>query len=357
MSHVKKYDVVAICAPCIELNMQVDDEHIDYHGFKKGLTNPVDEKKLAALIKGVKGLTKAPGGPGANVATGIALRGGTSALIGKIANDEHGAFLTTRLRSNGVYYAPALSLGTADITTCVMVLTTPDKERTFAFTGSSAYNITPEDIDAAQTETALISQARIAYFDSYLWLSESGKKTVHHAAAVAKKSGSKIALALNDADIVAQNRVDFLVLATTHADILLGDRKEFMSLFGTSTLNETVAAVIASGCIAAITDAAHGVHIIENEKSTHIAAKKVSYIVDTCGAGDQFAAGFLYGLVQGKSAVESGSIGTAWAAEVLQHIGAEPKVGKNAPQLSLFPQKDLPLADEAYLQEGCGGRA
>ena len=322
---MKKYDVVALSAACVDINILAEESHIDAHGLKKGLTNSIPSEKLSALMKGKEILTKTPGSPGANVVMGIALRGGSAALIGKIANDPHGNFFTGRIRSHGIDYTPVVYDNAEATTTCVLVLTTPDRERTFAFSGNSGLHLSPEDIDRQ-----LLEQAKITYCDSYLWLSTSGKEAVHHAADEAKKSGSKVALALNDADIVARNQPEILALAKSHAHILVGSQNEFMTLLNTETLEDTIAALSALGCTAAMTAGSAGAYIIEDGKSVHVPARKVEKIVDTNGAGDQFAAGFLYGLAQGKSAKESGEIGTHWAADIIQHSGSEPKIGKNA---------------------------
>lgn len=325
MASARKYDVVSFSAASVDINILAEDSHLENYGLPKGLSSPIGTGRLAEILENARDITKTPGSPGANVAMGIALRGGSAAMVGKIANDDHGNLISSRLRSHGVDYTPVFPADDQVITTCVVSLTTPDKERTFAFAGAAAYQLAPEDIDHT-----LIGEAKIAYFDSYLWLSETGQDTVHQAAQAARESGCKVALALNDAALVARNRDKFQTLASSCADILLGDRNEFMAFFGTKTLEETLQAAVDLGCTASITAGAAGAYVVENGKCVHIPVRKVVKIVDTCGAGDQFAAGFLYGLAQGKTAEESGHIGAQWAADVIQHSGAEPRVGKNA---------------------------
>lgn len=326
MIRKKKFDILAFGAACVDINMTVEEGCVESHGLQKGLSLIIEDKKVEALINTGTDVIKTPGGPGANVAMGISLRGGSAAMISKVANDDHGVFFTQRIQSHGIDYMPVISADENASTTCVVVLTTPDKERSFASTNGASYTITPEDVDLT-----LINQAEIVYFDSYLWLSSSGIDTVHHAAAETKKSGGRVAMALNDAGLIARNRLAFLALTISHTDILLGDQREFMALFGTATLEETVASIKSLKLTASITAGASGAYVVENGTSTHIPAQKIKEIVDTCGAGDQFAAGFLYGLAQGKSVVESGLIGAQWAADIIQHRGAEPKIGKNAP--------------------------
>lgn len=322
----KVYDVVALSALCVDIQAAVPDSEIERHGLKKGLTNLVSSDTARAIELGDDAI-RTPGGPGGNVAGGIGLRGGKVALIGKIANDDAGAFLTERLNKHDVDFTPVISTNPQTATNAVMVLTTPDRERSFAFASGAAYELSPEDID----ET-LIKQAKITYLDSYLWLSDSGQDAVAHAAALAKQSGGKVAMALNDAALVARHQEKYLALAAAHADILVGDRKEFMSLFAVSTFEEAAAKASAHGFTAAITAGAKGADVIENGIITHVPARKVDNLVDTNGAGDQFAAGFIYGLAQGKTAADSAAQGALWASDVIQHRGAEPQVGKNAPK-------------------------
>jgi len=322
----KTYDVVALSAICVDIQLKAPDEHLSAHGVKKGLTNLVTPQTVADIVSG-HNPNITPGSPGANVVAGVALRGGNAALIGKIANDDNGNFFKTRVQNNGIVYTPLLSANDATNTTAVLVVTTPDKERTFAFAAGAGMELAPEDVDAK-----LIAASKITYLDSYLWLTPNGKDAVHHAAELAKQSGGLVALALNDAGVVGRNQQAFLALALSHADILVGDQKEFATLFGTATLDETMDAIKASGKTASMTMGAKGAYVFENGTAAHVPANKIdpAKIVDTNGAGDQFAAGFIYGLASGKSIVDAGKQGADWATDIIQHMGAEPKVGKNA---------------------------
>jgi len=319
----KTFDVVALSALCVDIQSAVPDTELEKHGLAKGLSNPVPPETVHA-IRLADDAIKTPGSPGGNVAGGIALRGGKAALIGKIGIDSHGVFLTERLQKHDVAFTPVIA-GDGTATSSVLVLTTPDKERSFAFSNGAGLKLSPEDIDEN-----LIKQAKITYLDSYLWLSDTGQDAVHHAAALAKKNDGKVAMALNDKALVGKHRERYLTLAETHADILVGDGKEFMTLFETKTIEETLDKLAKGGFTAALTVGAKGAYVVENGTIAHVPANKVAHIIDTNGAGDQFAAGFLYGLAQGKSAAQSGAIGAAWASDIIQHRGAEPRIGKNA---------------------------
>lgn len=324
MNSSKKFDVVALSALCVDAQVRGDDELLERHKLVKAVSNDVGAEALKRITADPD-LPKTAGSPGANIAMGIALRGGNAALIGKIANDPLGEFFAARVQSFGVDYTAVLSEGTDTGTTFIMVVTTPDKERTFACYNGAGLMLAPEDVDAGA-----IGNSKITYLDSYLWLSESGRETVWHAAGLAKQSDSLVALSLNDRHIVEKNREEFFDLATTHADILVGDLKEFGALFGTTTLEETAAEVGKYGLIATITAGAKGAYVVEDGVMTHVPAQKIEQVVDTSGAGDAFAAGFLYSLSQGKNAPDAASVGSSWAAAIIQHFGAEPKIGKNA---------------------------
>ena len=334
MDSSRKFDVVAIGALCVDAQVIGDDALLERYSLTKAASNDIGAEVLKYAAD--DGMPKTAGGPATNIAAGIALRGGNAALVGKVAGDDLGSFFTSRVQSFGIDYTAVLAEDKAVGTTFIMVVTTPDKERTFACYNGAGLAMQPEDVDHA-----LVSNAKITYLDSYLWLSETGRETVHHAAEMAKQSGSLVALSLNDRGIVAKNREAFLALATSHADILLGDMKEFGALFGTATLEDTVAEINKLGKTASITAGAKGAYVVENGVMTHVPANKVDKIVDTSGAGDAFAAGFLYGLSQGQPAPEAATVGAGWASAIIQHFGAEPKIGKNAPAAASGPKPSL----------------
>ena len=329
----KHYDIVAVSAICVDIRIESTDEVLEKHGLKKGLSTPVSAKKLQEILSSGGENLRLPGSAGGNVAAGIALRDGKAAMIGKIANDNDGKFFADRAKAHGIDYTPVLSTNKDTPTTCVAALITPDKERSFAFVSGAGTELAPEDVDHK-----LIVKAKITYLDSYLWLTETGKDTVHHAVGLARDHGSKVAIALNGANVVEQHQAAFRALIKK-GDILVGDQQEFASLLGTKTFEETVQELHKLGVTASITAGAKGAYIVDAGQQHFIPSNKVEKIVDTNGAGDQFAAGFLYGLASGKSVVEAGRQGASWAAAVIQHAGSVPRIGKNAPQAKTSAQK------------------
>jgi sugar/nucleoside kinase (ribokinase family) len=332
MAAAKQYDIVALTAICVDIRIESTDEALKEYGVVKGDSTVVGADIFKKILTGHEN-DRAAGSAGGNVAAGIALRGGQSAIIGKIANDANGAFFAKRVAQNDIHYEPVYSANKSTATTAVAALITPDKERSFAFLPGAGAELTPEEVEG---QRGLIANAKITYLDSYLWLSESGKAAVHHATDLARESGSRVAVALNSASVVAQNQAGFLALIKK-GDILVGDKQEFANLLGMETFEETKAldALRKLGVTASITAGAAGAFVFdggEHSKLEFVPSLKIpkEKIADTNGAGDQFAAGFIYGLANGKNVVEAGKQATTWAAAVIQHAGAEPRVGKNA---------------------------
>lgn len=321
MKKEKIYDVVAIGSLTVDLQMEAPDSHLEAHGIEKSLSNIITRDRQNA-ITGAESVRRTAGGPASNVAMGIAAHGGSAALAGKIGNDDHGQFFKTRMEAHGVHFTPLLPADSTP-TTSILVLMTPDRERTFAAVLGAGVQMAPEDVDRN-----LIEKAKIVYLDSYLWMSDAGRETVHHAAAVAKQSGAKVAIGINDAKVVEKNREAFLALIAAHGDIILGDRREFMTLFNVQTLEEGFEKAQALGITASVTAGGKGAYAVENGTVAHIGTRKVDKIVDTNGAGDQYAAGFLYGIAQGLGAAEAGHLGAQWASEIIQKVGAEPEIRK-----------------------------
>lgn len=331
----KLYDVVALCSAAVDIQMPSHDERLSSFGLKKGLSNSVTAEQQAAILNN-QSFAQSPGSAGGNVAMGIALHNGKSGLIGKVANDNAGAFFTERVQSHGVNFMPSLC---DDLpTTSILVLTTPDAERTFAVVNGAGSALSPEDVDAG-----LISAAKITYIDSYLWATNQGEETIRHSAQLAKLSEGRLAIALNDVNITRQYRDKIMSLICDSSSILVGDEKELQALLNTSNAEETTKAILSLGCTAAFTQGKNGAYVTDGSHGFfHVPAHKVDNVIDTSGAGDQFAAGFLYGLAQGKTVVASAQMGTDWAAAVIQHMGAEPQTQKNLPASSQNQPRPTP---------------
>ncbi len=332
----KPHDVAALATMAVDIQLRVEEDYLSQHTLQKGLNNDITSDQMARMIAG-KDLVRSPGGAGGNVVTGIAIRGGKSALIGKIANDNDGRFFAERVCGHGVSFFP--SIDPDHPTTSILVMTTPDAERTFAVLRGAGSHIQPEDVD-----THAIASAKVCYIDSYIWPAPHGEDVIRHAAAIAKDSGSVLAIALNDVNITREFRSKMLGLISAQPCIIVGDQNELMTLLDTRTLEETYDAVKALGCITAFTHGKHGAYVTDGTHPfVHVPALIVKNVVDTSGAGDQFAAGFLYGLCQGKDPVDSALIGHTWASAVIQHMGAEPQLSGNGPSNSQNHKQNFQL--------------
>ena len=323
MSHTK-YGVVAVGNALVDVLSQVSEEFIATqnadHGMEKGAMTLVEEARAVELYSQMPKSLETSGGSAANTMAGFASFGGKGAFIGKVADDELGKVFQNDIKSLGVNFeTQALILGAS--TGRCMILVTPDADRTMnTFLGASV-ELSPIDIDQD-----LIASAQITYLEGYLFDREQAKEAFISAAEHAHEAGHKIALTLSDPFCVDRHRHDFLQLVENHVDILFANENEIKSLFMQENFDDAVSAISKHVEIAAVTRSEKGAIIISGDEQIKIDAVAVDNVIDTTGAGDQFAAGFLYGLTEGKSLEECGKLGAIAAAEVISHIGPRPAV-------------------------------
>jgi sugar/nucleoside kinase (ribokinase family) len=266
-----------------------------------------------------KGL-ETSGGSAANTMAGFASFGGKGAFIGKVANDLLGKVYQNDIRSLGVQFDTQPLMIGAPTGRC-MSLVTPDAHRTMnTFLGASV-ELSPEDADAST-----IAAAQITYLEGYLFDREQAKKAFIAAAKYAHDAGRRVSLTLSDPFCVGRHRADFLDLVANHVDILFANEDEIKSLYEKGTFEDAVACVSDHCEVAVLTRSEKGAVIVSGDTQIEIAAAPVKHVIDTTGAGDQFAAGFLYGFTEGKSLEECGKLGALAAAEVISHIGPRPLV-------------------------------
>ena len=259
------------------------------------------------------------GGSAANTIAGLASFGAKCGFIGRVAADQFGGIFRHDIRSQGVAYETAPATEGAPTARC-LILVTPDGERTMnTFLGASV-GFTPEDLDAA-----MLGAARIVYLEGYLFDKEEAKAAFRQAAKEAKKAGAKVALSLSDAFCVDRHRADFQAFVREGADIVFANEKEITSLYEVNSFDEAADAALQDCEMAVLTRSEAGSVIVAAGETTEIAAWPVQEVVDVTGAGDLYAAGFLYGLTRGASLAECGRLGSLAAAEVIGHIGARPE--------------------------------
>ncbi len=313
-----QYGVVAIGNALVDILSQTSEEFISQNGVEKGTMALIEEDQAEALYNTMQNCVESGGGSAANTMAGFASFGGKGGFIGKVADDDLGQIFQHDLRSLGLECnTTPLSLGPK--TGRCLVLITPDGERTMnTFLGASV------EIKDCDVDTYLITNAQITYLEGYLFDRKNAKHAFIKAAESAHKAGHRVALSLSDPFCVDRHREDFLKLVKSHIDILFANEDEIKSLYQVDSFKDALAAVSDHVEITALTRGAQGAVIRGRGETLTIPAVPVAQVVDTTGAGDQFAAGVLYGLTEGKTLAEAGHLGALAAAEVISHIGPRP---------------------------------
>ena len=322
-----KYGVVALGNALVDVLSQVPDSFIEQQNklcsMEKGAMTLIDADRAVSLYAEMPEGTETSGGSAANTMAGYASFGGKGAFIGKVANDKLGTVFAENIKSLGVQYATH-PLQNADPTGRCMILVTPDAQRTMnTFLGASV------QLGALDVDQDLISNAQITYLEGYLFDREEAKNAFKVAAKYAHKAGRKIALTLSDPFCVDRHRSDFLKLVENHVDILFANEDEIKSLFMQEEFDDAISAISEHVETAVITRSEKGAVIVNNKTCYKVDAYPVNEVLDTTGAGDQFAAGFLYGYTQGLSPKDCGKLGALAASEVISHIGPRPQVSLN----------------------------
>ncbi len=315
--------VVAVGNALVDVLTQVDDEFIENqhkeNGMERGAMTLIDELRAVELYAQMPEGVESSGGSAGNTMAGFASFGGNGGFIGKVADDQLGKIFQHDLRSMGITFdTQPLALG-AKTGRC-LILVTPDAQRTMnTFLGASV-ELTATDIDED-----LIADAQVTYLEGYLFDKDTAKQAFIAAAEAAHNAGHRVALTLSDPFCVDRHRSDFLKLVESHVDILFANEEEIKSLFMQDDFDDAKSAISEHVEIAALTRGPKGSVIVSEGQDIHIEAAKVDKVVDTTGAGDQFAAGFLYGFTQGETLELCGRLGSLAAAEVISHMGPRPQ--------------------------------
>ncbi len=315
-----RYDVIGVGNAIVDVIATADDAFLGQHGIEKGAMTLIDEDRAKTLYAAMGPGQEVSGGSAANTLAGIASLGGRGAYIGKVANDQLGEIFGHDLRATGVEYSTAPLVGGPATARC-LILVTPDAQRSMnTFLGASTL-FSEEDVDAER-----IAAARITYLEGYLYDRDEAKAAFVRAADIARKAGRKVALTLSDPFCVDRHRASFRDLVANHVDVIFANEAELKSLYQMESFDAALAAVRAETHIAAVTRSEKGAVIVSGEQSVAVPADPVEKLVDTTGAGDLFAAGFLLGLARGASLETCGRLGVMAAAEVISHVGARPLV-------------------------------
>ena len=315
-----RYDVVGIGNAIVDVIARCDDAFLTTRGLKKGGMQLLFDTQAVLDLYGAMGQgIESSGGSAANTIVGVASLGGRAAYIGKVADDELGKIFAHDIRAAGVAFDTPPSKGGQPTARC-LILVTPDGERTMnTFLGVSP-ELAGDAIDADR-----IAAGRVVYLEGYLFDRDEAKAAFRQAAAIARKAGREVALTLSDGFCVDRHRDEFRKLIKDQVDILFANESEITSLYQTASFDEAAKQVAEDVKLAVLTRSAKGAVIRQGAKSMAVAAVPIAKVIDTTGAGDLYAAGFLYGHATGKDLETCGKLGALAAAEIISHVGARPE--------------------------------
>lgn len=315
----RQFDVTAIGNAIVDVLAKADDALLREHNLPKGAMNLIDAETAERLYAIMGPGIESSGGSAGNTVAGIAALGGRSAYIGKVADDQLGQVFTHDIRAVGVTYdTPPLTGGLPTARSLIFV--TPDAQRTMQTFLGACTQLGPEDMNMD-----LITSSEVVYLEGYLWDLPRAKEAMRDAAMAAQKDGVKVSLTLSDAFCVSRFRDEFLELAEQYVDILFANESEILSLYQVDDFDDALQQVRRHCEIAALTRSEKGSVVVNGDELHVIDAVKGVAVVDTTGAGDAYAAGFLYGYTQGHDLATCGRLGCAMAAEVISHFGARPE--------------------------------
>ena len=316
---VAHYDVVAVGNAIVDVLSRTDDSFLNVNQINKGTMTLIEAEQAEQLYSKMGPGMEMSGGSAANTIAAIAALGGRAGYIGKVANDQLGTVFRHDIRAMGVTFdTPALDQG-APTARC-LILITPDAQRTMCtFLGACVW-ISPSDLDAK-----MIENAKVTYLEGYLFDRDRAKQAFKRACEIAHAAGRKTALTLSDPFCVDRHRAEFLDLIQNNINILFANEAELLSLYETEDFNEAVYKVREHCEITAVTRGDKGSVIITRDNLIEIAPEPVSRVVDTTGAGDMYAAGFLYGYTQDRPLEACGRMGSIAAAEIIAQVGARPQ--------------------------------
>jgi sugar/nucleoside kinase (ribokinase family) len=315
----ERLDVVGIGNAIVDVLSHAEEEFLVRYGLAKGTMTLIDAARADQLYAAMGGAVEASGGSAANTMAGIASLGGSGAFIGKVAADQLGAIFRHDTAAGGIRFDSAPSAGGAPTARCLIFIT-PDAQRTMNTYLGACLELGPEDVDAG-----LVERARVTYLEGYLWDPPRAKEAFLKAAAIAHAAGNQVSLTLSDPFCVDRHREEFRALVEQHVDILFANEAEICSLWQVDDFDAALQATRGKCAVAALTRSARGSLILAGDEVHVIDAAPVGRIIDTTGAGDQYAAGFLYGHCAGLDPARCGRIASLAAAEVIGHFGARPE--------------------------------
>lgn len=315
-----RYDVTGIGNAIVDIIGRCDDAYLAKVGAAKGSMRLVDAGEVSKIYSGMGPAVEISGGSAANTIAGVASFGGRAGFIGSIADDEFGRIFAHDVKSIGVAFNATPVRGDVP-TSRSLILVTPDGERTMnTFLGVSTL------FDETRLDRALVRDSAILYLEGYLFDREEAKRAFKAAAQEAKAAGRQVALTLSDGFCVDRHRAEFLQFIREGVDIVFANESEITSLYETSNYDQAATKARNDIKLAVLTRSAKGSHILSDGRDIEIGAMPIDKVIDTTGAGDLYAAGFLFGIANDFSLETAGKLASLAAAEIISHIGARPAV-------------------------------
>ncbi len=315
-----RFDVLGIGNAIVDVIARTEEDFLLKQGMHKGTMALIDEARAQAIYDAMGPAIETSGGSAANTIVGLASLGSRAAFIGKVKDDELGRTFAHDIRAAGAAYTTPPAADGPSTARCY-VLVTPDGERTMNTYLGAAQDLHPADIDAD-----LVAASAVLYLEGYLWDPKNAKDAFLKAAQIAHGADRTVALSLSDAFCVDRWRAEFLQLMRSRTvDLVFANETELHSLYQTADFDTAIAALRGDVSAAVVTRSEKGCMVISPEGTEAVPAFPVERVIDTTGAGDLFAAGFLSGLARGADDRTCGRLGALAAAEVIQHLGARPE--------------------------------
>ncbi len=315
-----RFDVLTIGNAIVDIIANSEDDFLVKEDIIKGAMNLIDADRAEHLYAAMGPAIEASGGSAGNTAASIASLGGKAAYFGKVSDDHLGGVFTHDIRAIGVSYETTPLAGTPP-TARSMIFVTPDGERSMNTYLGSCVELSPEDIDEA-----VVAGSAITYFEGYLWDPPLAKDAIRKAAEIAKANDRKFSMTLSDSFCVDRYRAEFLdLMRSGTVGIVFANEAEAKSLYETSSIDEAIKAIREDCDLAAITLGEKGSVVVTRGETHQVDAFPIDKLVDLSGAGDAYAAGFLFGLTNDRSLVDCAKIGSMAASHVIQHLGPRPQ--------------------------------
>jgi sugar/nucleoside kinase (ribokinase family) len=320
-----KFDVLTVGNAIVDIIARCEDEFLVDNGIIKSAMNLIDAERAELLYSRMGPALEASGGSAGNTAAGVASLGGKAAYFGKISNDQLGEIFTHDIRAQGVHFETK-PLPSTPPTARSMIFVTPDGERSMNTYLGACVELGPEDVEAD-----VVAEAKVTYFEGYLWDPPRAKDAIRECARIAHENGREVSMTLSDSFCVHRYRAEFLdLMRSGTVDIVFANRAEALALYETEDF-ELALANIARDCkLAAVTMSEEGSIIVRGDERVRVEATHIHSVVDTTGAGDLYAAGFLFGYTTGRSLADCGRLGSLAAGIVIEQVGPRPMVSLSA---------------------------